>query len=817
MWEDNNQLEKPSSPGTSSLGRPFAGSSSAPSDSGDEGYGNGTGERGGIHLLEIWRIVRKRSRLIVGISIVAVILITIEVYRTPSIYRAETILEVAEEPQSVVSGGERSRQVDESKAIRARKVIFKSRPVLEDIASLLALDRNPVFIESLRKRSLLEALRDIVHQSAGRLASPRPAPTPDSGATDNRRAPREYSSEESARLAPSVDVLRQKLVIDSIDDTNILSISFDHTDPVLAATIVNTAARSIIERHFNTRIARFTDKSDWLDRSTRELKSKVQQAELALADYTRRNEIFSTDDKQSLTGEKLTSLHGQAMRAEIDRMLKESLYADVQAGRLEQLPEAFADQKTAALQSELGRLRLTEAELSVKFGPDNPQLAQVRSKVDSILAQIRDSRKDLEEKLRADYERAQRDERSLKSALARAKSEAVQQNQASIQYHILNQEAETARSLYNDFLQKTSQAELQLAEQYNNIRIIEPAAVPVAPAGPRRLRTILIGLLVSLLGAVGLAFFLEYLDTTVRTVEEVGRLVQLPTLAVIPKIPPATQRAIAARRRDSNPFPPSRPESGRLSPPPAGEGRAVTPDSVASIIEAYRMLRTSVLLSTTGKPPKTILFTSSQPGEGKTTTAINTAISLAQLGASVLLIDADLRRPAIHRVFNIDRLVGLSTLLARDGDVTTLIQSLPMTNLFVLPSGPVPPNPAELLGSERMRELIRELSKRYDHIVIDSPPLVNVTDPVILSTMVDGVILVVQAGRITREIVRRARHELSSVGARIFGVVLNNLDVEKEGYAGYPAYTGYSYKAPPGGGPRPVRPEEGDNPPLRTE
>jgi capsular exopolysaccharide synthesis family protein len=210
--------------------------------------------------------------------------------------------------------------------------------------------------------------------------------------------------------------------------------------------------------------------------------------------------------------------------------------------------------------------------------------------------------------------------------------------------------------------------------------------------------------------------------------------------------------------------------------------------TLSSVVESYRMLRTSVLLSTAGAPPKTILITSSQPGEGKTTTAVNTAISLSQLGASVLLIDADLRRPAIHKAFKIPHARGISNYLSSHTPLDDLIVKLPIPNLSVLPCGPIPPNPAELISSERMQELLRELSRQFDHILIDSPPLISVTDPVILSTMVDGSILVVQSGKSTRELVRRARRELAGVGARVFGVVLNNVNVKREGYDDYDYY-----------------------------
>lgn len=783
---DNNKLDRPINVGE----RGLISSISTPRPGGGYGSSYGAEPPDGVHVRDLWRVVRKRKWLIIALSLVSLLVVTIEVHRTPSIYRAETIIELAEESPSFLKGGEGSAEADPTRAIKAKKVIFKSRPVLEDIVEAVGLDQTPNFRESLRKRTVMEALRDIGYQLAGTFRE-QASPAAPAGVQPTGEKARERTAEESQRLAPYVEVLKEKLTVDSIDETNILRLTFDHTDPVLAATVVNAAARSIIERHFEAKVARYSDTSGWLQRSTRELKDKVEEAERALADYTQRNRIFATESKQSLTTEKLTSLHGQAMRSEIDRMLKQSLFEDVQRGRLEQVPEVFADQKTNQLLGELGRLRVEEAELSVKYGPENPQLQQVQSKIRTIGTQVGEARSALESRLRADYERAVRDERSLQQALERAKGEAVNENQASIQYHILIQEVETAKSLYNDFLQKTKQAELQLADQYNNLRVVEPATIPDSPVGPQRLRTILIGLLVSLIGAIGVAFFLEYLDNTVRSVDDVGRLVQLPTLAVIPSISTITPKALAERRRDSG----GESESLASLAEPELEGgsstRLVALDQLSTVVEAYRMLRTSVLLSTSGRPPKTLLFTSGQPGEGKTTTAINTAISLSQLGASVLLIDADLRRPTIHRVFRLNSTQGLSACLADDLEVEEVIRKTWVPNLEVLPCGQVPVNPSELISSERMRQLLTELADRYDHVLIDSPPLINVTDPVILSTLVDGVILVVHAGHSTREVVRRARHELASVGAQILGVVLNNLDVQREGYGAYPAYKSY--------------------------
>jgi capsular exopolysaccharide synthesis family protein len=400
----------------------------------------------------------------------------------------------------------------------------------------------------------------------------------------------------------------------------------------------------------------------------------------------------------------------------------------------------------------------------------------------TIQQQIDESRVSLQDKLKADYERAIRDEASLAGALAIAKSEAAQQNQAAIEFNILKKNVETANQLYTQFLQQTSQAKIAEHEQHNALKMIDPPQVPRSPVSPNRPRTILIGFLTSLFAGVGLVFFLEYLDNTVKTVEDVSRYAQLPALSVIPAISGRSKRALKSVSNGSQ-----QTTSGLALSKTNGLNSEplLALDTRSSLAEAYRVLRTSVLLSSTEKPPKTILVTSGQPGEGKTTTVVNTAISLAQLGASVLIIDCDLRKPAVHKVLGIDHVVGLSTYLTGRGEMDDVIQKLPIQNLAVLTSGRIPPNPAEMISSTKMKEMLRLLGERYDHIVIDSPPLLKVTDPVILSTLVDGVILVVHGGKSTRDMLRRTRQELSVAGARIFGVVLNNVDTYQETYASY--------------------------------
>lgn len=760
-------------------------------------YNNPASSEEGFNVREIWRKVRKRKWLILTIVFIATTIVSIESFRTKSIYQAAAKVALNRDNATVVKLGGAVLETDDSDRIRTDLLLLETYPLLEEVVVRLKLDQNPAFLEAGQRKTVVEAVSSILTNLKGK--SDAPGSNVQVIASQDGAGPLQEtarSREESERLAPYVETLKAFLIVEQIPTTRAIRIMFTHTDPAVASQVANGVAEVFVNYSFNNKTEKYNKSATWLETATRKLMAQMQQAEQELANYSRANGIFSTDEKQSLVADKLTNLYGQALKAETDRIIKESLYEEVKQGRVSQLPEAFSDTRSGQLQAKLGDLQIKAAQLSARYGPENPNLAEVQQQILQLEQQVTDGTKNLEGRLKADFERAARDERLIKASLERAKDEAIQQNQASIRFSILRQNVDTAKSLYNDFLQKTNQANIQLAEQNKDLRIIEPARNG-ALVGPRRARAIMIGLMLSLFAGIGLALLLEYLDNTVKNVEDVMRATQLPTLALIPAMNANAVRTIGHKQRALNKAAhdsvdgAGEPEViGALAPRglhPQGN-KVATLDALSTVVEAYRMLRTSVLLSTAGTPPKTILVTSSQPGEGKTTTAVNTAISLAQLGSSVLIIDADLRRPAVHKTFKMQNTKGLSNYLSSKTPIENLIINLPTPGLSVLPCGPIPPNPAELISSDRMKDLLRVLGERYDHIIIDSPPLISVTDPVILSTMVDGSILVVQAGKSSRDLIRRARHELAGVGAKIFGVVLNNVDVKKEGYDDYYYY-----------------------------
>src|SRR5215471_14260798 len=545
-----------------------------------------------VYLRRMWLAIKKRKWMIAVIAVIATTVVTIEVFRTKSTYQASATIEVEKENRTLVRSGDVTISGDDSddmyyvtQSMKTRIRFLQSRPVLEEVVTRMKLDQNPRFLDVTERKSVADALKTIITRM-------RPAgeaqPVVLDAISQKAGTESQPSAAESARLAPFVGVLAANLSAEPLPDTRMLVVSFTHTDPSLAAAVANTAAQVFIDRSFLNKTEKFSNTAGWLDRETRELKARVEEAEQNLANYTKDHNLLSTDGKETLTNEKLARLHDQATRAETERILKESLYQEVKSGRAGQLPEAFSDPKLGALQSKLGELAVTSAQLETKYGPDHPKMVEVKQQMAVIQQQIDASRGQLEEKLRADYERAVRDEKSLQAALDLAKGEAVRQNQANIQFSLLKQDVETAKSMYTDFLNKTNQAKVQEAEQHNNMHLIESALPPVSPVGPNRLRTIVIGLFVSLLAGFGLTFFLEYLDSTIKSVEDVTRYAQLPALGVIPAI--SSRRVLRLARKSSHRN--LNLIEGESAPAAAFPGQLMAVDSRSSVAEAYRVLRT---------------------------------------------------------------------------------------------------------------------------------------------------------------------------------------------------------------------------------
>jgi len=595
---------------------------------------------------------------------------------------------------------------------------------------------------------------------------------------------------DSARATELLGAFKGNLRVLLVPNTRILEIHFRSPNKELAARVVNTLANTYIEQNFKTRFESTMQASDWLSRQLVDLQMKVETSQQKLVRYQKEHNILGIDEKQNITTQKLDELNKELTAAESDRMEKESLYRLAEAGDAESAASvagaATGSGKSSAassglldkLEAQKADLKVQAAQLGTQFGPAYPKIAQINNQITEIDTQVQLEMKKVTARLRGDYMASLHRENMLRAALEDQKQQDNKLNESAIEYSLLKRDFETNRTLYEGLLQKLKEAGVTAGLRSNNIREVDIARTPGAPAEPNIARNLVFAFALGLSSGIGLAFLLEGLDNTVRTPEQAQAISGLPSLGMIPlgsKIGAeagAKQGLVVASSKE-----------------PVELITQARPQS--QMAESYRALRTSLLLTSLGAPPKIILITSALPREGKTTTSVNTAIVLAQKGTRVLLIDADLRRPSIHKALGMGPRVGLSNVLT--GGATSqqaTVRSPILPNLFILPAGTPPPNPAELMASQQMFDLLAELREQYDHIVIDTPPTLSVTDAVVLSTRSDAVVLVIRSSQTTKPALRRTRDILTQVNARVAGVLLNAVNLNSPDYSYYYEYQG---------------------------
>jgi len=757
------------------------------------GYGYGYGyagaqetQQGEFNIREYLRVVRKNKWLILTLITVTVTLVTIAGYRVQNEYVATAMVQVGDENPDMIAGSQPIYVYDvEGKRFNTQLTLLQMPDLIRRVAIETDLEHNPNFFTD-KPQSLSEAFRSLFRFSSRTAEKPV---SPDTlSAPVDPKAP--IDAETAKRLSPFVGGIVGGLEIKEIEGTQLVQISYSHHDPEIAAKVANAVAESFIRDDLNQRIKSKASASDFLQERIANLQTQIRAGEERLLNYAKSHEILSLEDEaQNTVVTRLASLNKDLLVAQAAlrdlEVQRQQLTSASSAEDILRLPTAQKDPGAVELSKRRTELLQKKSELSQRYTDEYPAMRQLNEQIAQIDDELVKARVRILANAEDDYRAAVDREKKLREEFENSRAATMEQNEAAITYKIIQQEVETNKKLLDDILQRSKEVDLTAASIQSPVVLKNRADVPGGPSGPDRMRWILMALAGSLFAGVALAFGREYLDQTIRSIEDVDRVVRLPSLGVIPALESGPGRRTRRRQLPSN--------SG-----PYGVSTALITalEAKSSAAEAYRQLRTSVLLSSAGHPCKLVLVTSSQPREGKTTTAVNTAISLAQTGASTLIIDCDMRKPRVHQLLNVSNHVGVSLYLSgQNDDLSVLIQEHQIPNLSILPCGPVPPNPAELLGSDQMRRLLTELSGRYDHVVIDSPPVVSFADPVILSTMVDGVILVVRGGFSSRGIVLRSRQILGEVGAKIYGVVLNDADMKSsDSYYYYSSYYNSYYR-----------------------
>jgi len=764
-------------------------------------YGVDPNAENEVQLLDYWRAVRKRLWLVASIVVLITMLAVIYVARKPDIFQAGARVQVDLENNAALVG--RTPYVigpaNDPVYFNTQLQILNSPGLLRRVVKSLDLEHNPDFFRSnsTQKRSTWQTVLRMAGFGEKEQEAPRPK---DELPLRTSVAPATPGEDlvEAKRLAPFVRAIQGGLRIEPVretrgfyKETRLIDISFTHTDPTVAAKVVNAIGETYVFTNLEKKSETNTSTGDFLTKRIAELQQQIRTDEERLVNYAKNNQIISLDANQNTVVERLAGLNRQLLEAENQRKTSEAAYnAAKSPGAASALVDAD-EKRVGELETRVSDLRQKRVQLLVEATEEAPEVKDVQEQILEIENQITELRAQksttLITNLETEYRQAKAREDALRQAFEQQRAETLSQNEAAINYRIIQQEIDTNKTLLNNLLQRSKENDVVMASKPNNISIIDYGIPSEWPIGPNRMRSVIVALFLSLGLGVGFALFLEYLDDTVHSSDEVERLLHLPALAVIPAMGAGgRRRALAAPGALQK-------RNGKSADNPE---LLMNLDGRSPLAEAYRHLRTSVLLSTAGRAPKSLLVTSSLPGEGKTTTAVNTAISLAQTGASVVIVDADMRRPRLRSIFDLPDRAGLSSILSSevsDAEMLALVKKDESTGLNILTAGPIPPNPAELIGSDQMRRVINTLQGAFSHVVIDSPPISSFTDGVLISSMVDGVLLVVHGGKSSRHVVRRSRQLLQDVGAKVFGVVLNNVNVRSHDYYYYQKYYGRSY------------------------
>ena len=721
------------------------------------GYGAGASGESELSLVHYLQILYRRRYVALSAFFLVVVGVTLYTVTATRIYEATSRLLIERDTPNVVSFQavlDQSAQTDDY--YETQYAILRGRGLARRTIESLQLWNHPL-LNQQPGFSVRGLLMTPINAMTRWFEPPRPIEAP--------------GAEETAAQSRVIDRFLSNLTVEAVRYSRLVDVTYRTSDPVLAAKIANALGEAYIKQNVEFTSSTTKEASTFLTQQLAEQRAKLEKSEQALQAYREQTDSVSLEERQNVVVQRLADLNAAVTRANTARIQKESAYNQVRAAlenpaAIDTVPLILSNPFVQQQKTELAALQRQRAQLSEKLGPNHPDMVKVGVAIENAEARIKAEVAQIVSSMRSDYEAAMAEERSLTATLNRQKGEAQVLNRTGIEYGVLQRDNDANRQMFEALLKRTQETGISEELKAGNIRVIDQAETPRAPVSPNTFNNLLLGLLGGLALAVGLAFAFEYGDDRIKNPDELKKSLGLPFLGMVPAL---FDKSITTP--------------------------LITGGAPNLFGESFRSIRTNVLFSSADEGSRLVVVTSSAPGEGKTAVSTNLSLALAQSGHRVLLIDADMRKPRVHEVFSQPLAPGLSNLLVGDKQVSEAIKESPQQGLWMMPAGTFPPNPAELLGSKKFRDLTLFLQQYFDWVIIDTPPVMAVTDASIAANLAHGVLFVVGAEMTSKRVAQRAVEQLEMSQARFLGAVLNRVDLEHNAYyySRYyrPEYGGY--------------------------
>ena len=704
--------------------------------------GPGGQDRPLFSVAEYWRLAVKHRLLILGSLLAAVVIgIAATLLMTP-IYVSSVTLQIDREAARVLNVDEvqpRESMIQGEEFFQTQYGLLRSRSLAERVVDSLGLASSDVFLEQM-------------------------------GVDIPRRGEGTAAQQAARRRELVLETIEDNLGVSPVRGSRLVTVTFESPDPQLASRIANAFAENFIQSNLDRKYESSSYARQFLEERIAQTKARLEESERALVAYAANQQIINlreadspSGEAQSLAGMNLSTLNSALAEARSERIAAEAKWRQASSAALMTLPEVLQNPAIQRLTEERARVQAEYEEKLQVFQPAFPQMIQLKARLDELDAQIRNVAGGIRDSIRGQYTVALNEERNLQAQVERLKGDVLDLRDRSVQYNILMREVDTSRTLYDGLLQRYKEVGITGGVAANNISIVDRAIPADEPSKPRLLINLVLAALLGLGLGVLAAFIMEALDETLATPDDVESKLGLPLLAVIPLL-----------------------------------DKGVTPqdalqDVRSNFSEAYYSLRTALQFSTPNGAPANLLVTSSRPAEGKSTTAYATAMNLARLGRRVLLVDGDLRNPSMHRIVGVENDAGMSNLLSGGAELAALVKPTSQEGLDFIPCGPLPPNPAELWGGDRLRRVLVEAADVYQHVVIDGPPVLGFADAPLLASAVGGTVFVLEAKGTRRAQAKGALRRLAVGNGHILGAVLSKFNTKTVQYGGYDYAYDYHY------------------------